>query len=132
MMSSLEQRLTIERFESGDIEADLFDHEAHVYVAWLFIREFDLAGAVSRFESGLRRLTAKLGAPDKYHATITWFFMLLIAERAREDEAWPAFRARNPDLISQSNTTLDRYYSRARLFSETARNQFLLPDRLPA
>lgn len=131
-MSSLEQELTIERFESGDIEADLFDHEAHVYIAWLFVTKFDLAKAVSRFESGLRRLTAKLGVPKKYHATITWFFMLLIAERSCENEGWSTFRARNPDLISQSKTTLDRYYSRARLFSDAARKQFVLPDRLPA
>lgn len=131
-MSSLEQELTIERFESGDIEAELFDHEAHVYIAWLFVTKFDLAKAVSRFESGLRRLTAKLGVPNKYHATITWFFMLLIAERSCENEGWSAFRARNPDLISQSKTTLDGYYSRARLFSDAARNQFVLPDRLPA
>ena len=131
-MSALEQKLTIERFESGDIEADLFDHEAHVYVAWLFVTKFDLATAVSRFESGLRRLTTELGVPNKYHATITWFFMLLIAEQSRTDEGWSAFKARNPDLISESKTTLNRYYSRARLFSDTARNQFVLPDRLPA
>ena len=131
-MSELEQIFTIERFECGDIDAERFDHEAHVYLAWLFVREFDLSTAVCRFERGLRRLTAKLGVPDKYHATITWFFMLLIAERLGEDEAWSAFKGRNPDLISQSRATLDRYYSTARLFSDTARNQFVLPDRLPA
>ena len=131
-MSSLEQSFSVERFEYGDIEADLFDHEAHVYVAWLFDTKFDLAEAVTRFESGLRRLTRKLGVPNKYHATITWFFMLLIAERSRTNEDWSAFKARNPDLISQSETTLGRYYSKARLFSDTARNQFVLPDRVPA
>ncbi len=131
-MSSLEQSFSIERFEYGDIEADLFDHEAHVYVAWLFVTKFDLAEAVSRFESGLRRLTRKLGVPNKYHATITWFFMLLIAERSHEDEGWSVFKARNTDLISQSKTMLDRYYSKERLSSDTARNQFVLPDRLPA
>ena len=131
MTSSLEQVLTIERFESGDIEAELFDHEAHVYAAWLFVREYDLAQAVSRFESGLRRLTRKLGVPSKYHATITWFFTLLIAERSLENEGWSDFKARNPDLFSRSSTTLDRYYSEARLFSDTARNQFVLPDRVP-
>ena len=125
------QVLTIEGFESGEIDADLFDHEAHVFVAWLFVTRFELAEAVSRFEGSLRRLTQKLGVPNKYHATITWFFMLLIAERSRDNEGWPAFRARNPDLILDSKNTLDRYYSQARLNSDTARNQFVLPDRVP-
>ena len=85
MTAVLKQELTIEQFESGQIEADLFDHEAHVYVAWLFVTTFELVDAIARFDSALRRLTARLGVPEKYHATITWFFLFLIAERSRDD-----------------------------------------------
>ena len=130
-MAPIEQELTIERFESGDIEADFFDHEAHVYVAWLYVRKYDLAEAVSRFDNALRRLTAKLGVPEKYHATITGFFMFRIAERSRKGERWPSFKARNPGLFTDSRTTLRRYYTSTRLFSDIARNQVVLPDRLP-
>ena len=130
MTAVLKQEPTIEQFESGHIEADLFDHEAQVYVAWLFVTSFELADAIARFDSALRRLTARLGVPEKYHATITWFFLLLIAERSRENESWQAFELRNPDLIRDSKATLNRYYSEARLFSDLARKQFVLPDRL--
>jgi hypothetical protein len=68
--------LTIEQFESGNIDAEMFDHEAHVYVGWLYVQQYELADAIARFDDALRRLTRKLGAPGKYHATITWIFLL--------------------------------------------------------
>ena len=30
-------RLSVVGFESGRIDIDAFDHEAHVYVAWLYL-----------------------------------------------------------------------------------------------
>jgi len=126
----LEPRLTIEQFEAGDIDAERFDHEAHVYMAWLYVRAFDLADAVSRFDGTLRRLTARLGVPGKYHATITWLFLLLINERASKSESWGDFQSRNLDLVRDSKTTLERHYSEALLFSDAAREHFVLPDRI--
>lgn len=126
-----EPAVTVSHFESGQIEAQHFDHEAHVYVAWCFVTQFDLGDAIARFDNALRRVTVKLGVPGKYHATITWFFLLLVAERVKADEDWQTFKARNPDLLEEGKATLDRYYSAARLFSDAARNHFLLPDRVP-
>jgi hypothetical protein len=122
---------TVRLFESGQIAAEHFDHEAHVYVAWCFVIQYPLADAVARFDSALRRVTDKLGVPEKYHATITWFFLLLVAERVAADEDWQSFKARNPDLFQESKATLERHYSAERLFSDAARDQFLLPDRTP-
>lgn len=130
MNSVLEPRLSIEQFEAGDVDAERFDHEAHVYIAWLYVQAFDLADAVARFDCALRRLTARLGVPGKYHATITWLFLVLINERAAQNETWGEFRTRNNDLIRDSKTTLQRYYSDTLLFSDEARQHFLLPDRL--
>lgn len=122
---------TVRHFESGQIEAQHFDHEAHVYVAWCFVTLFELADAIARFDNALRRVTINLGVPGKYHATITWFFLLLVAERVKADEDWHSFKARNADLLREGKATLERYYSTERLFSDAARNHFLLPDRAP-
>jgi len=123
------QELTIERFESGDIDADTFDHLAHVYVGWLYIRKYELSEAITRFNAALKRLVAKLGAENKYHTTLTWFFLLLIAERATPNESWKDFERCNDDLIGDSKELLSRYYSDGNLFSERARGQFVLPDQ---
>ncbi len=126
-----EPESTVRQFESGQIEAQHFDHEAHVYIAWCFVTQFALADAIARFDNALRRATVELGVPEKYHATITWFFLLLVAERVHTDEGWQSFKARNPDLLQESKATLERYYSAERLFSDAARDHFLLPDRTP-
>ena len=99
MSRSPETRLTVDNFEAGAIDPDLFDHVAHIYVAWLYLKTFERDEAMQRFDAALRRLTRKIGATSKYNAMITWLFLKLIAERALEDETWPAFRARNTDLF---------------------------------
>tara|TARA_R110002096_G_scaffold22547_6_gene72273 strand:+ start:6465 stop:6842 length:378 start_codon:yes stop_codon:yes gene_type:complete len=124
--------MSIDDFEAGNIDPDRFDHEAHVYMGWLFIREFGAAAAIVRFDAALKRLLALLGAEGKYHATMTWFFLLLIAERHRDGDDWLQFKQQNSDLVANSKCTLSRYYSKEFLFSTTARERFVLPDRLAA
>jgi hypothetical protein len=122
---------SVEAFERGEIDPDAFDDEAHVYVAWLYLERFPLPEALGKFDAALRRLTVKLGVPGKYHATITWFFLLLIAERRHADPGadWNRFRRQNADLVEDGGL-LGRYYSRRTLASDRARQSFVLPDRL--
>ncbi|MBT8101460.1 MAG: hypothetical protein KJO95_00740 [Gammaproteobacteria bacterium] len=122
--------LTIEQFETGEFDPDRLDHEAHVYLGWLYVQAFGLSEAVRRFDSALKRLTEQLGIPDKYHATITWTFLLLINERYRDNEKWCAFYSRNSDLFCNSKAIVGRYYTDTLLFSDRARRHFVLPDRL--
>ena len=123
--------ICLESFEAGSINPDDFDHEAHVYVAWLYLERYPVTEAIDRFTAALRRLTAKLGIPGKYHETITWFYLLLIAERraAATSGGWFPFRSENEDICDGA-ATLQRFYSKEVLASERAREHFLLPDRL--
>ncbi len=121
---------TIDALERGEIDAEAFDHEAHVFAAWRFVSNLPLAEAIERFSSALIRLTRDLGVPEKYHGTVTWFYLLLIAERARPDQNWDAFRAANEDLFERD--LLARYYTPECLASDEARARFVLPDRLAA
>ena len=100
MKDSVRDALTIERFEASAVDPACFDHEAHVYVAWLYVMAYSHDDAIARFDAALRRLTRKIGATAKYNAMITWLFLKLIAERARTGEDWPAFRTRNADLLN--------------------------------
>ena len=124
---------TIEEFESGEFDVAAFGHEAHVYVAWSYLRETDLLDAIARYRSALRQLTRRLGAEGKYHETITWFYLVAIAERQASDPVadWPTFKRANPDLLAVGGQWLCSYYSPKRLASMQARSSFLLPDRVP-
>lgn len=124
--------VTIAALEDGTLEAQAFDHEAHVYLGWLYLGEMPLLDAINQFSSALQRLTAKLGVPAKYHATITWFFMLLIAERRAQTSGddWISFHRCNGDLFERQPGIISRYYSSELLASDRARRSFVLPDRL--
>lgn len=133
MNAAAKPALTVDAFENGAIDPGAFDHEAHVYVAWLYLERFPLLEAIAKFDAALRRLTVTLGIPGKYHATITWFFMMLIAERrnAVRDSDWFRFRRDNDDLIGDGEI-LQCYYDGETLASDRARESFVLPDKLAA
>lgn len=99
MSHDLAKLFTVERFEVAALDPALFDHEAHIYVGWLYLRAYPRDEAIARFDAALRRLTEKIGATGKYNAMITWLFLLLIDERRRDDDDWFAFRKRNADLF---------------------------------
>ncbi len=124
---------TIEQFEALEVDPQAFDHAAHIYVAWSYLQEMDLLASIDRYRSALRRLTQKFGVPDKYHETITWFYMIGVAERAVGNAAsdWQAFRDANPDLFSRDPDIVSRFYTEGRLMSDEARQTFVLPDLSP-
>ncbi len=126
--------VSIDTLESGDIDPDQFGHDAHVYVGWCYLQSLSLVEAIDRFRNALIRLTHKLGVPDKYHETITWFFMIAIAERRQGHAAtdWSAFRDANADLVYNGSALIRQHYSAARLGSATARRLFVLPDKMPS
>ena len=121
---------SLPEFEAHAFEVESFDHEAHVYVAWQYIQAYDLLESINRFRSTLIQLTRKLGIPGKYHETITWFYMIAVAEGAtgQAKDNWDLFKSRNPEMFRRSPGIIRDYYSEGRLMSDEAQATFLLPD----
>lgn len=117
-------------FTSSALPADQFHHEQHVRVAWLFVCRHGMPAALGEFTAAIKRFAAAKGAHGRYHETITWAFLLIIAERqAREAHASrPAFASANQDLLTWQPSILDRYYSRALLATDLAKRTYLMPD----
>lgn len=117
-------------FVDTTLPADRFHHHQHVQVAWLFVRKHGMPAALEEFSTAIKRFANAKGATGLYHETITWAFLLLIAERQARNpaETWPAFAAANPDLLVWKPSILERYYSKELLSSDLARRTFLMPD----
>jgi hypothetical protein len=122
----------LEGFVTTALPAGQFHHEQHVRVAWLFVREHGMPAALGEFSSAIKRFAAAKGANGLYHETITWAFVLIIAERLARKPAdtWDAFATDNADLLSWQPSILDRYYSKELLASALARATFVMPDLL--
>ena len=122
---------TLSQFEAGQIDAAAFDHRAHVNVAWQYLEHYSLHEAVRRYCDALQRLTQALGVAEKYNETVTWFFLILIAEKRNgmPGATWDEFCQANPELCNDGGKVLRRFYSSERLNSSLARRVFLVPDR---
>ena len=122
----------LQSFEAGEAPPGGFHHEQHVRVAWIYLQRFSLPEALGRFMAGLKHFAEKQGSPQLYHETITVAFVLLIHERrgASHDGPWEEFVARHPDLLRWKPSILDRYYREETLWSDRARQTFVMPDRL--
>ncbi len=119
-------------FLDGSFPGDLFHHEQHVHVAFLFVRRHGMPQALAEFSAALKAFAVAKGMPTLYHETITWAYLLLIAERLAKApmETWEEFAAANGGLLKWKPSVLDRYYTPETLWSELARTTFLMPDRL--
>lgn len=120
--------VTIEAFEACDV--DEFHHADHIRLAWLYLRELPLLGAIERFTTALKRFAVSKGVPGLYHETITWAYLLLIHERMNGEHSFDEFRAANGDLFTWKPSVLDSYYRAETLQSERARRVFMMPDRM--
>jgi hypothetical protein len=121
----------VQAFESATLAGDAFPHEAHVRVAWYYLKRYPILVALTRFRGALQRFAAAQGKPGRYHETITVAYMLLVADRlaASGDLAWTAFAERHADLLVRKPSALSRFYSDEVLASDRARDVFVMPDR---
>lgn len=122
----------LDRFNDTSLPASEFHHRQHVEVAWMFVRDYGMPAALDAFSTALKRFAVAKGATGLYHQTITWAFLLIIAERRARCHAqdFDAFAAANPDVLAWKPSILDRYYSREIIVSDLARKTFLMPDRV--
>lgn len=128
----MNERELFDQFVDTSLPADQFHHQQHVHVAWMFVGKYGMPAALGEFPTAIKRFADAKGATGLYHETITWAFLLVIAERQARAPArtWQEFAAANPDLLTWKPSILERYYTTDVLKSELAKRVFVFPDRL--
>jgi hypothetical protein len=118
--------------ERGEIANENFQHASHLHVAWVYLAESSsVQQAGNKMRNTLRRFAAAAGKPEKYHETITlfWVHLLSRAYAASRGEPLEEIVHANPQLL-EKNFPL-AYYSAERLFSDEARTSWVEPDLKP-
>jgi hypothetical protein len=119
-------------FEDLSFPADQFHHHEHLRVAWLYLKSSDASRAAERMSAGIRRFANHHGATQKYHHTLTLFWMRLVAVALLEtplDGAFEEFLAANPEL--RDKNLFAKYYSERLLQTPPAREGWVEPDLQP-
>lgn len=130
--SNLADDALFDAFHDGTLSPEGFDHRQHVRLAWVCLRRRPLPRVLEGFRTGLERLAAHAGQPGLYHQTITWTYLLLVAEaleRGGPEAGWEEFAAAHPQILAPPKELLGSYYRAETLGSELARRCFVLPDR---
>jgi PhzF family phenazine biosynthesis protein len=79
--------------ERGEVANHDFRHASHLHVAWVYLTESSSTNeAAAKMRSTLRRFASSLGNLEKYHETVTLFWVHFLAR-----ESWV-----EPDLKSFS------------------------------
>ena len=123
-MTDVELTRALERGEIKD-----FHHASHLHLAWVYLAESSsVQQAAKKMRNTLRRFAAAAGKPEKYHETITlfWVYLLSRAQAASRAERLEDVVHANPQLL-EKNFPL-AYYSTERLFSDEARTSWVEPD----
>lgn len=90
------------------------------------LHDLSALDTLSRIRAGIQGMAQVSGHPEKYHATLTVVWLLLVLERLDRQEDWEAFAARNPDLFDAGY--IHRYYAKDVLDSVKAQQTFVVPS----
>jgi hypothetical protein len=126
--ASLSDDEFLARFEARALEE--FSHRDHLRVAFAHARRGGPEAAVDGARR-IRGLADALGAPGKYHETMTVGWARLVGSLAVDSEPlpFPAFLAAHPELLRRDRLSV--HYSHHLLSSERARAAFVEPDLTP-
>ena len=107
-----------------------FSHREHLELAWSHLSAYDEAEAQRVIKASIRHFASAHGAADKYHETITRFWVRMVAlhHGASGADSFDEFLGGNPELLD--GRLLTHHYSPELLDSPRARKQWVEPDRL--
>lgn len=128
----VEDEAFVAAVEATTWPGERFGHREHVRLAWMYLRRHGLEEGSVRIRATIQRYAAALGAPGKYHETLTWAWSVYVDHALHEPprcETFPAFLEAHPELLE--GRLLTRHYRRETLESPEARRERVAPDLLP-
>jgi hypothetical protein len=127
---SAEDRSFREEFEGCRLTPAVFDHHAHVRLAYTYLVENDPQAATALMRSALLAFLRHHGIDAaKYHETLTRAWILAVRhfmESSPPSASADAFIANDPRILDSK--IMLTHYSAGLLFSPQAREGFVEPD----
>ncbi|BFZ02593.1 hypothetical protein BsWGS_05633 [Bradybaena similaris] len=131
--TSVGDEIFLKAFEDATLPFENWTHEAHLRMAWNYIKEHGKDGAVPYIKLYIQKYNEKHRGKlrSTYHETITMFFIHIVSDAivksVNASESFEEFVSNNQHLMDK-NLILE-YYNKETLFQEQARNRFIQPDK---
>lgn len=121
------------QFKNAALDPKLFNHEAHLRLAWIYIKNDGIDKAVEQVCNQIINYTNHLGAANKYNETVTIAAVRAVYHfylKSRSDN-FRDFINEFPRLKFNFKELLAQHYHVDIFNSEVAKSSFLAPDLLP-
>ena len=120
----------IKQFKNGSLNPKIFNHEAHLRLAWLYINKFGIEQAEKDIQKQLKNFVEIVGAIDKYHKTLTIVAIKIVNHFMKKSDSdnFADFLNEFPQLKSKFKELVNTHYSFNIFISNKARIEYLKPD----
>ena len=100
-------------FENCKVPPALFNHEAHLRLAWIHISKYGLEVAEENIQQQLNRFVAFVGASDKYNKTLTIVAIRAVGHFFRKSTShnFSDFLQEFPQLKAEFKPLIESHYS---------------------
>ena len=131
--SDAEIAALVHAFETATIPSSEFTHAAHIAVALSYLNEMPAEQALKRMREKIRDFAAHHGVSNLYHETLTRFWMHLLDHVTTNYDVDLPLWCRINLIVARWGTRrpIDAHYTRELITSQSAREKWIPPDRLP-
>ncbi|GAB4036983.1 hypothetical protein [Spirosoma gilvum] len=122
-----------QQFEACTLPPAIFSHEAHLRLAWIYIRKYGTEKAVETVCRQLINYVDSLGARDKYNQTLTVAAVRAVShfvDRSNADTFYD-FIQQFPRLKDNFKALIATHYQVDIFNSDLAKRTYIEPDLLP-
>jgi hypothetical protein len=130
-MSQVNDDDFVHAFLNGSLPPTQFHHRDHVRLAWYLTRQLGVEAATHTITAGIQRFAAQHGHPDKYHETMTQFWVRIVGHHTRfhpDATDFAAFLGTYPQLLDKDLPY--QHWQRETMASAAARAEWVEPDLL--
>lgn len=121
------------QFSNCKLNPSLFNHEAHLRLAWIHIDKYGLDKALENIQNQLQNFVAHVGEKDKYHITLTIASVYTVNHFIKKSKSnnFKDFITEFPQLKNNFKDLIGSHYSFDILKSLKAKEEYMNPDVLP-
>jgi hypothetical protein len=120
-------------FETGHLPPSLFTHEAHLRLAYIYLKNFGEELAIEQCCNGIREFDRLHGDGTKFHKTLTVASVKAVYHFMQKSRSttFEGLIAEFPRLKTSFKQLLDQHYAFDLLNNAKAKSEYVAPDLIP-